>query len=70
MEDFVITADDGILAGLGDKVEIFASRAGSADSVHSVVTFFTNTLSVDEDFVLAAHPDTSLDGGIVLVSIV
>lgn len=70
LEYFVITADDGILASFSDEVEEFASRAGSAYSVHSVVTLFTNTLSVDENFILAAHPDASLNGSIVFVSIV
>ena len=66
---FIVTANDVAFTGLRNKVEESSSWTGSANTVLLVIFSLANTFSIDKDFVSSTSPNTSLETGIVSVTV-
>ncbi len=53
---------------MSDKVEVSSNWASSAHTVLLVVVSFTNAFTIDEDFVSAASPNTSLEACVISIT--
>ena len=65
----IVTANDVAFTGLRNKVEESSSWTGSANTVLLVIFSLANTFSIDKDFVSSTSPNTSLETGIVSVTV-